>query len=104
MSALPPPSEDKRTSRERAESAAHNPEQTLRTRRNSGARRRDRRHCGAATACSSIDMAFVHKANGRKDRILRLVSITVQCVLAATASKKIEPPSLAPSLWQIQKI
>ena len=63
----------------------------LRGRRYSGPRCRDDRHCGAATACSSTDMAFAYKANRRKDRILKLVSVAVQCVLAATPSEKFEP-------------
>ena len=39
---------------------------------------------------SLIDMAFAYKANGRKGRILNLVSVAVQCVLAATAREKFE--------------
>lgn len=67
--------------------AFRDPEQTLRT-RYSGARHRDDRYRGADTACSSTDVAFASKANRRKDRIPNLVSIAVQCVLAATASEK----------------
>lgn len=56
--------------------------------RYSGARHRDDRYCGADTACSSTDTAFAYKANRRKDRVPKLVSIAVRCVLAATASEK----------------
>ena len=40
---------------------------------------------------ATTDMAFAYKANGRKDRILKLVRVAVQCVLAATANEKFEP-------------
>ena len=48
-------------------------------------------------------MAFAYKANGR-NRILKLVSVAVQCVLAATVSEKIRAFSFTPSLWQILEI
>lgn len=67
--------------------AFRDPEQTLRT-RYSGARHRDDRYRGAERLAVPLTWRSLPKQNRRKDRIPNLVSIAVQCVLAATASEK----------------